>query len=131
MISIAATKKKFKMACLPLPEAQQHCATKTKEKETHLHYVELLEGGDVVEAYCTSDPIVVLDHVKHLCSHYTCGGDVCTMLYVLEIRVNKGDKEECKIKAFASVNGGFQKHGEDDCPTQSQSSKLLEECKEK
>ncbi|XP_054274734.1 uncharacterized protein LOC128994315 isoform X1 [Macrosteles quadrilineatus] len=127
LISIAATKKKFKMACLPLPEARQHCATKTKE--THLHYVELLDGPDFFEAYCTSDPSVVLDNVKHLCSSYSCGNsNACTMVYLFKIRVNKGDKEECKIKGFASLN---QNHGEDDCPTQSQSSSLLDECKAK
>ncbi|XP_054277104.1 uncharacterized protein LOC128996015 [Macrosteles quadrilineatus] len=129
LISIATTKKNFKMACLPLPEARQHCATKTKE--THLHYVELLDGPDMFEAYCTSDPSVVLDNVKHLCSRNDCGGNVCTTVYVLLIRVNKGDKEECKIKSFASLNGGFQKRGEDDCPTQSQRSKLLDECEAK
>ncbi|XP_054277102.1 uncharacterized protein LOC128996014 isoform X2 [Macrosteles quadrilineatus] len=130
LISIAATKRKFKMACLPLPEARQHCASKTKE--THLHYVELLDGPDMFEAYCTSDPSVVLDNVKHLCSSYSCGNsNACTMVYLFKIRVNKGDKEECKIKGFASLNGGSQNHGEDDCPTQSQSSSLLDECKAK
>ncbi|XP_054274737.1 uncharacterized protein LOC128994317 [Macrosteles quadrilineatus] len=128
LIAIAATKKQFKMACLPLPEARQHCATKTKE--THLHYVELLEGPNMVEAYCTSDPSVVLDNVKHLCSRKTCDGDECK-LYLFKIRVNKEDKEECKIKSFASVTGGFQKRGEDDCPTLSQRSKLLDECEAK